>query len=179
LAVGIFLCKDVNEERLRALVERLLCEPRVARILIRPHPKNLWVGLYAWIESRKETRLSLNSGGDVFPDLEATVIILGGNSSVLIDAVTAGRPSGYVQGIDHGSTDLHEFVARGLIYRFEDEHGFDPEEMLRFYSKPDWPGVLRLFANVDEDEATVAARVCDALRALALPHEGAASASLR
>ena len=42
LAVGVFLCKDVNEERLRGLVGRLLTDPRVSRVHIRPHPKNLW-----------------------------------------------------------------------------------------------------------------------------------------
>src|SRR6185369_10143100 len=40
--VGIFLCKDVNERRLKALVVNLLANERVARIVIRPHPKNLW-----------------------------------------------------------------------------------------------------------------------------------------
>ncbi|HEX8144149.1 MAG TPA: hypothetical protein VF553_16225 [Pyrinomonadaceae bacterium] len=166
-SVGIFLCKDVNEERLRAVVERLLGHPRVRSILVRPHPKNLWRGLDAWVDSRHDQRLGRSPGGPVFRDIEASDIVFGGNSSVLLDAVTAGRPSGYVSGLDYGSTDLHAFVERGLIYPFDDEAGFDPEEMLRFYRRSQWPGVLRLFANIEEDEASVAARLASAMRELA------------
>jgi hypothetical protein len=166
LAVGVFLCKDVNEHRLRAVVEQLLDHPRVSRILVRPHPKNLWVGLDAWIASRNDPRLRRSASGPVSRDLEASDIVLAGNSSVLVDAVTAGRPALYVPGIDHGSPDLHAFVARGLIYPMDDEINFDPDALLRFYQRPDWRCVLRLFANIDEDEASVASRVGAAIRDL-------------
>ncbi|HEU4595178.1 MAG TPA: hypothetical protein VFS10_08400 [Pyrinomonadaceae bacterium] len=171
LSVGIFLCKDVNEGRLRALVERLLADPRVARVHVRPHPKNLWRGLDGWITSRAEPRLSRSAGASVFDDLAATDIVLAGNSSVLVEAVTAGRPAAYVPGIDHGSQDLHAFVARGLVCPFDDERGFDPEAWLRFYRRPAWTDALRLFANVDEDESAVTARVVEAVRELAASHE--------
>lgn len=167
LAVGIFLCKDVNEQRLRALLDRLLADPRVSRILVRAHPTNLWVGFDAWIASRNDPRVCRSSSGPVSSDLKASDIILAGNSSVLVEAVTAGRPSGYVPGLDYGPPDLHEFVARGLIYPIDDELDCDPDSMLRFYRRPYWSTVLRLFANVDEDEASVSARVGAAMRKLA------------
>ncbi len=170
LSVGIFLCKDVNERRLRALVERLLGNARVGHIIVRPHPKNLWPGLDAWLAARNEPRLRRSYDIAVRRDIEACDIILAGNSSVLVDAVTAGRPAGYVAGIDHGAPDLHEFVVRGLIYPMGDDYDFAPDAMLRFYRRPDWPAVLRLFANIDEDEATVAARVAVACRELAATH---------
>lgn len=170
LSVGIFLCKDVNEERLRAVVERLRGDPRVSRLLVRPHPKNLWLGLDAWITSLNDERVRRGQGGPVFRDIEAADIILGGNSSVLVDAVTAGRPAAYMPGIDYGSPDLHAFVARGLIYQLDDELNFDPDAMLRFYRRMDWPAVLRLFANVDEDESSVAAHAAAAMRELAALH---------
>ncbi|MFL6253967.1 MAG: hypothetical protein ACJ74T_03020, partial [Pyrinomonadaceae bacterium] len=167
LAVGLFLCKDVNEERLRALVELLLDDPRVSRVLLRPHPKNLWRGLAAWVESRRDLRLSLSPGGSVFQDIAASDVVLAGNSSVLVEAVTAGRPAAYVHGIDHGSPDLHAFVARGLVYHYRDELGFDPGAMQRFYLRAEWAATLRLFANIDEDETLVALRTKDALREVA------------
>lgn len=166
LRFGLFLCKDVNEGRLRALVERLVNDPRVSGILVRPHPKNLWAGLDEWIESLHDPRVRRSRDGSVFRDIEAADIVLAGNSSVLVDAVTAGRPSAYVPGIDYGPPDMHAFVARGLIYPFDDAHGFDPDAMLLFYRRPDWPTVLRLFANVEETEAEVTARLCEALRDL-------------
>src|SRR5918911_2181524 len=166
LRVGIFLCKDVNEKRLRALVERLLKDARVSRVLVRPHPKNLWRGLDSWVASLNDERVRRGRGGPVARDIEAADVVLGGNSSVLVDAVTAGRPAGYVPGLDYGSPDLHSLVARGLIYPLDDRLGFDPDAMLRFYQRPDWPAVLRLFANVDEDESSVAARAAAAMREL-------------
>ncbi len=135
---------------------------------MRPHPKNLWAGLDEWIASRNELRLRRSHGVTVFGDIEESDIVLAGNSSVLVDAVTAGRPGGYVSGLDHGPADLHEFVARGLIYPIDDEFGFDPDAMLSFYRRLDWPNVLRLFANIDQDEATVEAQVCAAIRDLAV-----------
>src|SRR5262249_54724715 len=78
LTVGVFLCKDVNEERLRALIERLLAGPRVARVLVRPHPTNLWTGLDAWIASRNDPRLRRSRDGSVFRDVEASDIVLAG-----------------------------------------------------------------------------------------------------
>jgi hypothetical protein len=171
LTVGVFLCKDVNEERLRGLLERLLDHPRVSRILVRPHPTNLWEGLDAWIAERNDPRVSRSFDGPVSRDLDESDIVLAGNSSVLIEAVNAGRPGGYVAGLDYGSTDLHAFVAKGLIYPIDDEHGFDPETMLRFYQRPEWSTTLRCFANIDEDETVVAAQVGTAMRELvALRH---------
>ena len=73
--------------------------------------------------------------------------------------------------------DLHQFVARGLIYPIDEELSFDPDALLRFYQRPDWPDVLRLFANVDEDEASVAAQAAAAMRELALAQGTGAMAS--
>jgi hypothetical protein len=173
LTVGIFLCKDVNEKRLYALIERLLDDRRISTIIIRPHPTNLWMGLDDWITARNDPRVRRSSSGSVSHDVEAVDIVLAGNSSVLVEAVTAGRPSGYVPDIDYGSPDLHEFVERGLIYPIGEELNIDPDAMLRFYQRPDWPTALRLFANIDEDETSVAARVGDALREIAAIHKTA------
>ena len=170
LSVGIFLCKDVNEKRLRRLTKELLNQERVGRVLIRPHPKNLWTGLQKWIESLKDSRVMFSSGGSVFNDIQRVDIVLGGNSSVLVDAVTAGRPAAFVANLDHGPPDLHCFVARGLIYSFDDERGdpnWNPEAMLRFYRGPEWQIRLRIFANVDEDQTAVEARAVALMRELA------------
>lgn len=154
--VGIFLCKDVNELRLKTLVENLLANERVARILIRPHPKNLWRNIEAWIASRENERLSRSSGTTVRHDLKDLHLVFGGNSSVLIEAVTAGIHSAYVNDLDHGPTDLHGFVAAGLIYHSDVDPNLD--EIGRFYERADWPETLQRFANIREDEAAVMAK---------------------
>lgn len=169
LIVGIFLCKDVNEKRLQALVKRLLSETSVSSIRIRPHPKNLWVGLEDWVASQHEPRLNVSLGASVFHDVESVNIVLAGNSSVLIDAVIASRPGGYVADLDHGPYDLHCFVESGLIYPLKDE--WNPDSMLRFYQRPDWLNVLRLFANIDDREETVAMQMANTMRQLAASRE--------
>jgi hypothetical protein len=158
---GIFLCKDVNESRLKTLVENLLANERVARILIRPHPKNLWRNIDAWIASRGDERLSRSSSSTVRDDMRDLQLVFGGNSSVLIETVTAGIPSVYVDGLDHGAADLHGFVAAGLIYGSDVDPDLD--EVERFYERPDWPRTLQRFANIVEDEEKVMAKAIDFL----------------
>jgi hypothetical protein len=164
--VGVFLCKDVKEERLKSLVEHLLSDPRVSNVVIRAHPNNFWRGLGHWVASHRDGRLRLSKGRSVATDLEVSDIVFAGNSSVLIDAVLAGRPAGYVSGLDCGPNDLHGFVAEGLIFLTDQDRPFDPGGMLAFYERREWDGVLRDFANVDEDESQVAARLGKALRTL-------------
>ena len=159
--VGVFLCKDVNEPRLKSLIENLLSNKRVSRILIRPHPKNLWLGIDEWIASRADSRLYRSRGSSALEDAKNLDVVFGGNSSVLVEAVTAGLPSAYLDDLDHGCPDLHGFVAGDLIYRSE----VDPDlnEMLRFYQRPGWHETLRRFANIDADDSTVFAATVRAI----------------
>ena len=159
--IGIFLCKDVNERQLKALVENLLANDRVARILIRPHPKNLWRDIDSWIDSRADARLYQSCKTTVLEDLKGLDVVFGGNSSVLIDSVTAGVPSAYVNDLDHGSPDLHRFVAAGLIYRSEINPDLD--QIMGFYQRPGWDQTLRTFANIDEDESAVLAKTLNVI----------------
>jgi hypothetical protein len=79
--------------------------------------------------------------------------VFGGNSSVLIESVTSGIPSAYVDALDHGSPDLHRFVAAGLICRSDVDPDLDA--ILGFYQKPRWTETLKTFANIDEHESVV------------------------
>ena len=164
IGVGIFLCKDVNEQRLKLLVENLLANDRVSRVVIRPHPKNLWTQMDSWIASHDEGRLFKSREATAVEDVKGLNVVFGGNSSVLIEAVTAGVASAYVDQLDHGSPDLHELVAAGLIYRTDVDPDFD--ELVGFYRQPEWEQKLRRFANVDEDESIVIANTVKAIRAL-------------
>lgn len=151
----VFRVSRWNEPRLKALVENLLANERVTRILIRPHPKNLWRDLDEWIAAQADAKLSRNRAQTVLDDLKGLDVVFGGNSSVLVDSVTAGVVGAYVEDLDHGSPDLHRFVAAGLIY----PSGVNPdfEAMWRFYQRPDWRQTLSKFANIDEDHSTVLA----------------------
>lgn len=156
IKAGIFLCKDVNEEQLKALVKNLLANERVSQVVIRPHPKNLWVQMDSWIGLYEHGRLNRSQAGSAMDDAKTLDVVFGGNSSVLIDAVTAGVPSAYVDHLDHGSADLHGFVAAGLIYHSKADPDFD--KLQAFYQQSEWEQKLRRFANIDEDASTVMAK---------------------
>ena len=153
IKVGVLLCKDVNEVTLKFLVESLLANERVSRVLIRPHPKNLWVQLDSWIASHADRRLCRSSEPVALDDMKELHVVFGGNSSVLIESVTTGIPSGYVDDLDYSSADLHGFVEAGLIYRSKVDPDFN--ELLNFYQKPGWQKILRRFANIDDYESSV------------------------
>jgi hypothetical protein len=164
ISAGVFLCKDVNEQRLKDLVANLLANDRVSRVVIRPHPKNLWTQMESWIALHQEERLFKSREASALEDVRGLDVVFGGNSSVLIEAVTAGVPSAYVDQLDHGSPDLHRLVAEGLIYRT----GIAPDldEIVRFYQQPAWQEKLRKFANIDEDESAVIAKTVEAMSSL-------------
>jgi hypothetical protein len=88
--VGIFLCKDVNEQRLKTLVENLLANARVARILIRPHPKNLWRNITA----RPGWRETLRSFANIDQDESA---VLAETLKVIAEIRNSGKLSRHEQ----------------------------------------------------------------------------------
>jgi len=169
LTVAIFLCKDVNEARLKPLVATLLRDPNLGRLKIRPHPKNLSAGLVKWVSSLNDPRVSLSTAVSSFDDVRSADFVLGGNSSALIDAVVGGRPAGFVAGLDHGPPDVHHFVAGGLICSFDETEGGLEQQartMLDCCRRPGWETRLRRFANIDEDHESVASRAVKIMREL-------------
>ena len=162
LTAGIFLCKDINETRLITLIEQLLQELPINEILIRPHPKNLFVKFDEWLATLDSPRIKRRLDSSVSEDLSKSDIVFGGNSSVLIEAVTAGRPAVYVRGLDYGSEDLHNFVAEKLVFAYEED--LNLEELISFYKRVDWLNKLRKFADIDRDERTVNAKLAASAR---------------
>ena len=103
-------------------------------------------------------------------DIKKADVVLGGNSSVLVDAVTCGRPAGFVTNLDHGPGDLHQFVAHGLIYSVTDDAGnlkWEPEAMMSFYQRRQWLETLKFFANIEQEEDQVLTRCAKIMETLA------------
>src|SRR3954469_9241784 len=69
LTIGVFLSKDPAEEQFVSLVRALLSYKTVKRILVRPHPVNLWPGLAGCLASMKDERLHLSPGGPILDDV--------------------------------------------------------------------------------------------------------------
>jgi hypothetical protein len=166
LTVGIFLSKDPVEDRLVSFVLALLGDTRVKRILVRPHPVNLWPGLAGRLMAIGDGRVCLSAGGSIFADVHECDLVVAGNSTVHVEAVVAGKASCYLRGLDHAPHDVQSFVRAGLVYELSATCRLDPSDVMRFYARREWPGILRRYANVDQDEAELAHIVAAALRDL-------------
>ena len=163
----MFLSKDPVEERVVVCVHGLLAHDRIAKVIVRPHPVNLWPALADRIDSLGDRRVRLRSGGSLAADLRECDLVLAGNSTVLLDAVVAGCPACYVRGLDHGPYDVQAFVRDGLVVR--DGTALEPRRRGASGGSTHattWPAVLRRYADVDRDDAEVARAVRAAVSSL-------------
>ena len=96
--------------------------------------------------------------------------MLGGNSTVLLDAVVAGTPACYVRGLDHGPHDVQDFVRDGLVYELPQLAPIDARAIARFYSRREWPAILRRYAAVDVSQDDVMRAVQCALSGTVCHH---------
>jgi hypothetical protein len=162
-SVAICLSKDPVAERVVACLRALLDDPRTQKVLIRPHPVNLWRGLGEEAASLGDSRVTVQSSTSLRDDLRACDLVIGGNSTVLLDALIAGTPACYVRGLDHGPHDVQDFVRDGLVYELAELRPVDAGAIARFYSRREWPAILRRYAAVDISPDDVARAVRFAL----------------
>jgi hypothetical protein len=167
LSIGLFLSKDPAEGCFVSVLRALLLDARVQRVLVRPHPVNLWPGLAGCLKRIGDPRVRLSSGTSILDDVRECDYVLAGNSTVHVDALVVGTPACYVRGLDHARYDVQCFVRSGLVYELEQPYRFDPSAVDQFYARRDWPAVLRRFANVDQGDEDLAPIVVDAIRKLA------------
>jgi hypothetical protein len=167
LTAGVFLSKDPAEAQIVRCFRLLLADGRVTRVLIRPHPVNLWPGLSACVASLADPRLIVQDSGSLPDDLRCCDLVFAGNSTVLLDAVVAGRPGCYVRGFDHGPYDVQTFVRDELIYEWMPQYPIDTAGIEAFYRRTGWPSVLRRYADVDRGDEDVKSAVLAAVNRLA------------
>jgi hypothetical protein len=173
LTAGVFLSKDPVDGRVMSCLRALSSDGRVSRILVRPHPVNLWRDLPRRLASLGEPRIVLQAGTSLRDDLRQCDVVIAGNSTVLLDAVVAGRPACYVRGLDHGAYDVQDFVRDDLVYEWHAPTPLDLGAIAEYYARREWPRILRQYADVDRREEDVAADVRAALEAIDAAEIGA------
>lgn len=161
--VAICLSKDPAADKVMACVRALLADPATQQVRIRPHPVNLWDGLADAVASLGDPRVSAHASTRLSDDVRACDLVLGGNSTVLLDALVAGTPACYVRGLDHGPHDVQGFVRDGLVYELPQLPPIDAGAVARFYSRREWPAILRRYAAVDLSPDDVARAVQSAI----------------
>jgi hypothetical protein len=160
--VAICLSKDPAADQVMACLRALLADRNVRVVLVRPHPVNLWKGLAGAVASLGDSRVTLSASTCLADDFRRCDLVLGGNSTVLLDALIAGTPSCYVRGLDHGPHDVQDFVRDGVVYELPGL-SLDAGAIARFYGRREWPATLRRYAAVDASPEEVAHAVRTAL----------------
>ena len=168
LTVGIFLSKDPTEDRLMAALQALRANAHVKQIVIRPHPVNLWTRMRTSLPTGHDDRIRVSTTPSIVDDLRACDVVLAANSTVHVEALVAGKPSCYVQGLDHAPFDVQSFVRDGLVFNLPDLSLFDTAAIWRFYTRPDWQAMLRRYADVDHTDEDVACAIRAAIQKLTM-----------
>ena len=166
ITVGLFLSKDPVDAQVMQCLRALTVDSRVTRIIVRPHPMNLWRDMHARIASLGDARIRVVANTCLAGDLARCDVVVAGNSTVLLDAVVAGVPACYVSGLDHGPYDVQDFVKDGLIAEWSARLRLDLRTIERFYLRREWPRILRHYADVDRSSDEVAVAVRAALDAI-------------
>ncbi|MEO5580313.1 MAG: hypothetical protein ABIR58_06610 [Gemmatimonadaceae bacterium] len=153
--VGLLLSKQPRKESVSSWIRGLLANDGVQSVLVRPHPANLWGGLPAALNEFPADRVETSNGG-TDEDIRRCDLVIAGNSSVHVDALTAGVPAVYAKDLDHSSGDPVSFLAEGLVFSADDPHTLRVSDATRFYGTADWIRGFRRHVNLDQSDAEVA-----------------------
>lgn len=142
LTAGIFLTALTNMDRLHALVAQLKENPRVGRILIRPHPVKLvnedlsdLCNADSGVADMSGTRLSDNAR-----DCDIAIC---GNSTATIEILRGGAPVLYDDALDRCGRDMNGYVQRGLVMPLPESLDTAAlQSVAQFYSAPAWSAVM-------------------------------------
>ncbi len=165
LSVGIFLTALTDMARLEALVAQLLASPRVARVLIRPHPVKLIKEDLSGL-CTPDGRVQETAGTLLIDNVRLCDLAICGNSTVTIEVLRGGLPVFYDAALDACGHDLNGHLRRNLVPPLPellDEAALQAVEA--FYDDPDWLGRMRYFdASYRGDEAEMFRRLAVGIR---------------
>ncbi|WP_193370394.1 hypothetical protein [Pelagibius marinus] len=165
LSVGIFLTALTDMARLEALVAQLLESPRVARVLIRPHPVKVINEDLSGL-CTADGRVQETGGSLLIDDVRLCDLAICGNSTATIEVLRGGLPVFYDAALDSCGHDLNGHLHRKLVPPLPerlDEAAL--EAVAAFYDDPDWLGRMRYFdASYRGDEAEMFRRLAVGIR---------------
>lgn len=146
LTVGILSSKLMREEVLLKWLDKMVTNPLVASVLIRPHPNS--PPLKKELEQFKKVKI-VKSDLPLLHFFDRINFVMAGNTNAHLEALKYGHPSVYVPGLDYCPYDNFEFVAKGLLPEVDPQKkAIDFAEIIQFFQKPDWK---TLFKTYDEE----------------------------
>lgn len=176
ITVGIFLTALTNMERLQDLVDRLAADPKVERILIRPHPVkvvNEDISALCPPGSRVEDTVDM----PLTENIGLCDLAICGNSTVAIEVLRGGVPLFYDQQLDRLRPDYNGYLKGGLVPPMPANLDDDALRALtRFYGAPAWTEAMRYFdAGYLQEEGAMIRQLNDRLhRMIAAPETAGA-----
>jgi hypothetical protein len=142
--VGIFLTSLTNADVVAGLVAAIKASRPEVRILVRNHPVALLKSDYSDLVARHDN-LTVTYGNPLDEEIAACDLIICGNSSVALNAVSAGRPVGYMDTLDGSDFDYNGFVESELICHVTGWSDEIYRQLRGFYDRDDWQAVMRTY----------------------------------
>ena len=133
IVIGLFLTAPINEVRLYEVMASLLHTNKPKYLLLRPHPLSFLSPDLSHLE-REYPGLKLSREKTLADCLNECTVVLSGNSNVHRDALRAGVPTLYVDGIDTFDYDLWRFVRGKFIPEASPEMPIALSELRDFYN---------------------------------------------
>ena len=142
--VGIFLTAGTKVDVLKSLIATIRVDLPQARILIRQHPVLLLKTDFSSLEL-DDDNVELTIGNPLDEEIAACDMVICGNSGVVLNVLSGGRPVAYLASLDSVGFDANGFVASRLAYSMpwwsEDVY----ERLKAFYQTPGWQGVMQSY----------------------------------
>lgn len=140
--VGIFLTALTRRDTVERLVGDILARRPGMRILIRHHPVAMLETDFSDLCARlPNVRITL--GSPLSDDIEASDMVVCGNSGVTLNVLRGGRPVAYLPALDELPLDYNGFLGAGLVPRMETWTEETYDELKAFYGNPGWADAMR------------------------------------
>ncbi len=153
--VGIFLTAGTKVDVLRSLIATIRIDLPEARVLIRQHPVQLLKTDFSDLALDDE-KVELTIGNPLDDEIAACDLVICGNSGVVMNVLSGGRPVAYLSSLDNLVHDANGFVASRLVQSVpwwtEDIY----DRLRAFYQNPGWRGVMQSYdAGYGADQDTL------------------------
>lgn len=171
-SVGIFLTSGTRTSVLSDLVSAVFDSHPAVRILIRNHPVALLKTDLPWVVAN-DRNIDVTIGNPLDDEIAACDLVICGNSGVVLNVLSGGRPVAYLPSLDGINFDSHGFVGSGLVCSVSGWSDDIYKRLQVFYENPDWRGVMQSYdASYGTDAAWLKQAASKTLRRyiLSSPH---------
>ena len=144
--IGIFLSKDFNEDSLKSLVNKVFDRNQDSSVILRLHPGSL-INLSLQFDSR----VKISRNNSIANDLKECDVVVGGNSTVLLECLLSGVCSYFWKELDRYSEFTLPTIRQGLIYNLQKFDSQSLETGKSLYRTIEWRKKLNFVFNLHHD----------------------------